>query len=1156
MSLQFVLGPSGYGKSKYVQEFVTREAAANRDRDYLMIVPDQFTMQTQMMMAGTNPDGGILNIDVLSFSRLTHRIFEEVGKPDRVMLDDLGKCLILRRVISQKEPELKVLKKGIHTPGYVEEVKSVLSEFMQYDVRPEKLREFSEKPELNPALKYKLKDFLILYEAFEEALADQYTTKEETLHVLCNRIPMSKILKRSVIVFDGFTGFTPIQISVISTLLQHAKDVIITLPLGYGECVRKDIAGEEFADLFHLTKKTIRDISGKAKELGVPVMEPIYLAGSEKDGENRFGLVPAISYLERNIFRQKEAPYSAYPEEISVIKATDEVHECMLLCRNMTKLITKKGYRYRDIAVVCGDLAFYSKELKKQFDKYNIPHFMDMTTDLKQSPFVSYLRTVLAVLINDYAYRDVSSLIKSGFSNFTKEESDLLDNYLIAKNIRGRSSWEKEFKVPTREMCRKVASLSPEGKEEAKAREFAVLNEFRERFLSVFQPFEELKNKKEVTAREWLTALYRVAVLQETDKKLQQMSERFEADGKPEKALEYSQVFRTVMELFDRVVSLIGDEVVSLSELSEVLDVGYGEIRIGIIPKSVDVLPVCDMIRSRFGEIKALFFLGVNDGNIPSVGAGGGLISDMERTVLMRNDMELAPNRAMESFTEQLYLYQVLTKPSEKLILSYLSVTGAGDSKKPSYLISELKKLFPALQEQDEIENLLKINPDDMGRTLKDHNLLSVRDLQTEFATCLGNYVRGGQSAEETEYTKKLYALLSAEEGQEEWLEEMVDKAFESYHSEDLEEDLVRKVYGDIMKCSVSSLEKFAGCAYAHFLNYGLDLKEREKQESASNDLGNVTHAALESFGQYLKQNGEEFAKVSEERCNLILDEITDKLMNQYGDGLFVEAQGTRYLTRRVKRILSRCVQTLRTQLQHGRFEPVSYEQRFNRLLAGGKTMLVGKIDRIDTCEEGDTTYIKIVDYKSGSKDFEEALFEQGVQLQTAVYLSEALKKYATDHPDRVVKPGAMFYFRMQDPLLDMTKEDEVALEKKRNTELRPTGVLAGEDEVIDLLENKREKGKSEVIPASFKDDGSLAAQGCKSVKTGGEMQEIIRKADEKVASLAGEISSGNIAVSPLVFDKYNACEYCSFRTACGFDVRLSGYEKRMPEGAQEAEEE
>ena len=179
----------------------------------------------------------------------------------------------------------------------------------------------------------------------------------------------------------------------------------------------------------------------------------------------------------------------------------------------------------------------------------------------------------------------------------------------------------------------------------------------------------------------------------------------------------------------------------------------------------------------------------------------------------------------------------------------------------------------------------------------------------------------------------------------------MVDKAFESYHSEDLEEDLVRKVYGDIMECSVSSLEKFAGCAYAHFLNYGLALKEREKQEIASNDLGNVTHAALESFGQYLKQNGEEFAKVSEERCNLILDEITDKLMNQYGDGLFVEAQGTRYLTRRVKRILSRCVQTLRTQLQHGRFEPVSYEQRFNRLLAGGKTMLVGKIDRIDTCE-------------------------------------------------------------------------------------------------------------------------------------------------------------------------------------------------------------
>ena len=172
------------------------------------------------------------------------------------------------------------------------------------------------------------------------------------------------------------------------------------------------------------------------------------------------------------------------------------------------------------------------------------------------------------------------------------------------------------------------------------------------------------------------------------------MSEELEHSGNPEKALEYSQVYKEVMMLFEQIVSLIGDEEISLSELSEVLDTGYGEIRIGIIPKSVDVLPVCDLIRSRIGDVKALFFIGVNDGNIPAVSAGGGLISDMERTGLISQGMDLAPDRAGESFTEQLYLYQILTKPTEELNLSFLSVTETGESKKPSYLIGELKKMF------------------------------------------------------------------------------------------------------------------------------------------------------------------------------------------------------------------------------------------------------------------------------------------------------------------------------------------------------------------------------------------------------------------------------------------------------------------------------
>ena len=1153
MSLQFVFGPSGYGKSEYVQNLATEEASKNRQVSYLMIVPDQFTMQTQMDMAGRNPDGGILNIDVLSFGRLTHRIFEEVGKPERVMLDDLGKCLILRRVIHANEENLKVLRKGIHTPGYVQEVKSVLSEFMQYGIRPEDLSKKIDSMNVNPGLKYKLGDFQTLYEAFLKELKKQYTTKEDTLYCLCERIPLSKQIPKSVLIFDGFTGFTPIQISVIMTLLNCAKKVIVTLPLGSAECCEEELYNEKgLSDLFRLTKKTVADITKASKEAGIAIEEPVFL----RDGANRFGQVPAISFLEKNLYRTKEAQYSEIPEEITIAKAADETHECMLLCRTMTELIRQKGYRYRDMAVICGDLPSYSRGLKLQFEKYGIPYFMDATTELIRHPFVSYIRTILSAITQGYDYREMNGIIRSAFTDLTKEEADILDNYCVAKNIRGYSAWKKDFTASTDEMRRKTKGLDKALKEEKIRSELEIVNAAREKVIRIFEPFVELPKDTQITAKDYLTALYKLLCKQGAAARLNRMAEEYEEEGKPEKALEYSQVYKTVMKLFDQVVSLIGDEAVTLEDLIEVLDVGFGEIRIGIIPKSVDVLPVCDLIRSRFGKVKALFFIGVNDGNIPAVGAGGGLISDMERSMLIEQGLELAPSRAMESFTEQLYLYQILTKPEEKLCLSFLSVDGAGESRKASVLIDELCKLFPKLSIQDEALKNSLIDAENMAETLRFHNILSTKDLKAEFATRLGEYARGAQDENATTYVKKLFALLKADEENAEWLEQTVEDAFLSYRPKNLSEGLLKKIYGDIMECSVSSLEKFAGCAYAHFLRYGLMLREREDADIYSADLGNITHEALEVFGKYLKENGEEFAKVSEERCSTILDEITDELMKRYDEGLFVEAEGSEYLSHQVKRVLKRSVSALKTQLLKGSFAPVSYEQEFKRLIHEADTMLVGKIDRIDACLEDDKAFVKIVDYKSGSKDFEEELFAQGVQLQTAVYLSEALKRFAQEYPDKEIIPSAMFYFRMQDPYLEVATESEEEQEKNRNILLRPTGIMVGDSAVLDRLEAERTNGKSEAIPVSFGKDGALSSRGCKAAKTAQEMKEILQSADDKVVSLAGEISQGKIDVSPLIFDKYDACKYCAYKTACGFDERISGYARRVPEGAQDAAEE
>ena len=1187
MALQFVFGPSGSGKSTYVQKLVTSEAALHRDRDYLMIVPDQFTMQTQKIMASSNPRGGILNIDVLSFGRLTHRIFEEVGKPERILLNDLGKCLILRRVIQDKEGELRVLKRGIHSPGYVAEVKSVLSEFMQYGIHPSTLDGLISDSSLAPTLRYKLEDFGVLYSAFLDALSEKYTTSEETLYILMERIPLSKLLKRSVLVFDGFTGFTPIQTEVIQTLLVHAQDVIVTLPLGAGgTTVPAGVGGTvsvgadsavavpdgqaDFSDLFYLTYKNAADLSRAASEIHVPVADPVILSES-----HRFENAPSVAYLERNLFRKHEADYPDNPAEITVTKAKDEEHECRILCRQIRELIANKGYHYRDMAVVCGDLGTYSEVIKMQFEKYDIPYFCDATTELTKNPFVNYLRSILDVMLENYSYRDCGALLKSAFSGFSEEDSDFIDNFLLAKNIRGRNLWHKEFTSLSRELNRSFNGLSKEVKAEKRKETLDRLNALRNRFIEITEPLEVLKEEqggKRATAKEWLTALYRILLAEHAEVKLSAMADIFDAEGEAGKALEYRQVYKEVMNLFDQIVSLIGEEEITLEELAEVLDTGFAEIRIGIVPKGVDTLPVCDMIRSRFGDIKVLFFLGVNEGNIPRVSTSGGLISDMERSVLLGNGMDMAPDRARESFVEQLYLYQTMTKPSEHLYISFLSVTTSGDSKKPSYLIAELKKLYPGLKIRDEVLDIISLEGKNFADILEKHNVLSGKDLQNEFAMYLGNALSGVPSGDAfnvpseeqseasgkermtgTGYLKQLYAALKADPASSQWLSEITDRAFASYKPTDLEESLAKELYGNIMNCSVSSLEKYAGCAYAHFLNYGLGLREREIAGIESTDLGNITHEALEGFGKYCLAHNEEFAEVSRERAGEIIDAVTDELIAKYEDGIFADATENPFLADRMKRILHRSVEVLKLHLSKGDFKPVAYEQEFQRLLVKDDTMLVGKIDRIDTCADADATFVKIVDYKSGSRNFEEKLFHAGVQLQTAVYLSEAIKKFQTDHPETDYRPAAMFYFRMQDPILPTTSEESEDIENERNIALRPTGILSGNETNMEHLEREPVVGKSPVIPITRKQDLTLAARGNSAVRPEDGMLNFLKEADETVMKLSGEIRSGKIDLSPLAFGDYDACEFCDYKTACGFDVRLPGFAKRLPDGEKPA---
>lgn len=1118
MALQFWFGASGSGKSTLLQKYITEQSKQHPKQEYFIIVPDQFTMQTQRQMVKMNPDGGILNIDVLSFGRLAHRIFGEVGRDNRIVLDDTGKCLLLRKVAEQQKENIPVLAARLRHPGYVQEVKSVLSEFMQYGLRPEDVKELAVFAHSKRPLSLKLEDLSVIYAAFLKECEERFLTKEEMLDLLRERLPLSDVIRRSVIVFDGFTGFTPIQNKVIAQLMSLAKDVIVTLEMDHRYSPYR-VEGEEF--LFHLTRQTVFSLQKCAMERNVSLKEDVIL---DETPVKRFIKNPQMSHLERNLFREDAQIYEGDNTSMKVMNASNIRRECQLMCEEMFNYIREQGYRYRDVAVVCGDMNRYEAPLRQQFEKYKIPYFMDTTRSMLTNPFVAFIRNGIAVLRHGFRYPDVFRFLRTGMMDFTLEEIDRLENYVRARGIKGYRAWSNPFAYPHKESAKDVS-------------EFECLNEIRQRVAEVFGDLYQKSTEGVLPAKSWCEMLYEFCVAQDMQKKLDRFADEFEAKGQLSEAVEYRQVYRLIMELFDQIAGLLGEDKLTLQEFSDILDAGFAEIRVRSLPMEVDLLVVGDIQRTRLKEIKALFFLGVNDGNIPQSTGNGGLISDMEREFLLESGRELAPTPASLMFMEHLYLYMNLTKPEDKLYLSYSSMEDDGTAMRPAYLIAELKKMFPQLQVCY-----------DNGMS----QILSLQDAKEEIACMLNEYVSGNMNADRQKLFYALYADMAGREECKEWLQDMTDAAFLVYKPNALSKSIAEKLYGKIMECSISSLEKFAACHYAHFLSYGLRLAEREEYGFANFDMGNVMHDILQSFGKMLDREGIEWSGISEEETERFVEAAVEEISAVYDGAILKEGAKNQYFITQLKRIVKRSIKTLQVQLKHGTFRPYAFEKEFHNIYnipgeghTNSQVLLKGRIDRIDTCVQGDEMFVKVIDYKSGNRSFDINTLYYGVALQLTVYLGQAMKSLEAAYPDKKILPGAMFYYRTVDPLLSAEKvfvREEAELEILK--ELTPKGAVSARAGVVEALDEGLQ-GKSVVAPVTTKDGAPKLSN---SVFDPVMLNNMLDFAQQKTFELADWIMDGKIDINPMEISKTDACEYCEYKGACGFDGKIRGYEKRNPE--------
>lgn len=1091
MPLKFVFGPSGSGKSSYLYQHVIQESMKYPERNYIVLVPEQFTMQTQKDLVMMHERKGIMNIDVLSFARLAYRVFEETGGGGLPVLDDEGKNLILRKIAGDYESELKMLGGHMKKQGYISEVKSVISEFTQYDIGEDEIERVMESAGESSRLYYKLADIRLLYRGFTDYLREKYITKEELLDVLSREVEKSERLKNSTVVLDGFTGFTPVQDRLLGELMRHCREVIVTVTM--------DRRGNPYVyehpyQLFALSKQMVTSLLQIAKQNKIPVEEPVELYDHVPW---RFKEQEALAFLEKHLFRYGAGAYEKEQEQVKLHLAKNPREEAYAVAEQVRRMMREDRYRLRDIGVIVSDMDVYADHLKQAFIKYDIPFFMDHKRSILLNSFVEYIRSVLHMAEQSFSYESVFRFLRTNLAGFTYEEIDELENYVIGLGIKGYKHWQEKW-------TRKLRGMAQEDLDK--------MNHYRRQLVEKVDGLIYVLRQRRKTVADITRAIYEFMVQENLQVRLAEQEELFKAKGELALAREYAQIYRIVIELFDKFVELLGDEQVSLSEYCKLLDAGLEEARVGVIPPEVDQVVIGDMQRTRLKDIKALLFAGANDVYLPGALLRTGLLSELDREKFAREKLTLSAGGKEKAYVQKFYLYLNLTKPSEKLDIYYSKVSADGKSVRPSYLIQELQKLFPKLKVRDE------------ERYLKEQELTE----NIGFDRMIREFV---QKRHETDGAWcELYNWYKKNPKWQEKVERFLEAGYYRKPLDALTEEAAKRLYGEEFETSITRMERFAVCAFSHFLTYGLGLREREEYDFQAADLGNVCHRALERFSYKVEREAGDWLKLIEEKRKQYVEESVEEAIADYGNSILYSSSRNAYLIVRMKRMLEKTVWALTKQLAAGDFKPAAYELRFAN----------GKIDRVDTCEDGDCVYVKVIDYKTGSKSFDVTALYHGLQLQLMVYMDAALQMEQKKHPEKEILPAGVFYYRIQDPLIDRPKEGEE--QESILKELKPDGMISLEKEVLEHLDHCM-VGESSVIPVKYNKNGSLSKSS--KAASAQDFYLMMKYAVNKVEEIRQKILSGDVKVNPYRRGTETSCDYCSYRQICGFDTKMEGYRYR-----------
>lgn len=1055
MSLQFILGPAGAGKTHRMLETLIRRSLADKSKNYIVLVPDQFTMEAQRELLAMHPNHGVMYIDVLSFNRLAYRVFGELGVNDFDVMDETAKSLLVRRALGMCRGELKVFGRRAFSQGTVDAMKSAISEFMQYGIDDERLSGMIDG-QAGTALAGKLADVRTVYAKFLKIRDEKFITAEELPGKLAAMIPQSEYIKNSEIYVDGFTGFTPVQLRVMEELINCAGSVAVAL----------SASGDDDSGLFELSRKTTAALSRIAEKSGVEIKRPVVI---EKNENSRLAGSKQISFLEEHIFKSTPPePKDAGDDcEIEIRACDDPKAEAGFIAEKILDLVMNEGMRYSDIAVIAADMDEYSRHIGRAFSKAKIPAFIDHKKSIEKNPIVNTIKSAFEVIRLDYTYESMFAFLRFGMSGIDPGDIDLLENYVLESGIRGKRKWDQPFE--------NRFSLSDE--------DFVRVNKTRQAAAEKLCGLSDVLKKRRKTAGQMCCGVYDFMIKNGLDEKTRRIAQELARDGDSESADEYVKTYNAVINLLDKINGLFGDDPMSMREFEDIFSAGVSAAKVGAVPPAIDGVVVGDMQRTRLPEIKALFFAGLDEDALPKKAGSSIIITGQERRRLKESGFELAPDDEENLFTERFYVYNTFAKPSERLFLSFSKISSAGAQKTKAYPVNAVMELFSGLS-----------------------------ILETSGSWRLPERRRGRGTN--------------------------VDKGING--------DLARRLYGNSENIGITRLERFAECACRQFLENGLMLRRRSLHELSSADIGNLYHSILSSFCAELSAEGIKWQELGPDDREKYVGKYAREALKKEEFKKFDSDAESRYVARRIEEMTVWTVEVLSKQINSGEFEPAFYEEPLKSGIA----------DRIDICEKDGRVYVRVVDYKSYNKKFSMDETYNGRQLQLVSYLCDAADRIRSRRPDADVVPAGAFYYSIDDRYVELEpdadrSEDEIMDMRLKGQAM--SGILSGDGDAALLSDERlKENGKDSIVSNVKRSAGSGVRTGAgTSLLEAGDVEILQEFVKDKRQELTDEILGGSITANPWknsggARDKgmeNSSCDYCDFRSVCGFDSKdIGGY--------------